>query len=275
MTTFKQSKLWRAVGFVMRNMRYNAGYMWRYAIGYCRSGFLSNVLFYDHADIPKLLQQGKTIIRFGDGEVYLLNYGSIHYQTYDPAIRETYLQIIAEYSASAPYVLSINEGPMRSTNSRLRRLGLLQCWLPMKVVYERWFDKQTPYLDASLFYDPDTIPRYLVPFLTDKHVIVATREDTIKSISTNEQHPLQTATFIKTPDFNSFAQYDTIMKSINEAVKNNSKPPVVLLAVGPASKVMAFSLATAGIQTIDVGIGLEIAYTKKDLSALVLKAPEN
>ena len=84
-------------------------------------GFKQKVSFYSFEEFKSLIEKGKSFIRLGDGEIYMINFGSIHYQEYDQGLRDSFLKMIENYSNEAQYILEINQLSMEKTNAELRK----------------------------------------------------------------------------------------------------------------------------------------------------------
>lgn len=201
----------------------------------------------------------------GDGEIYMINFGSIHYQKYHPAIRNAFLKIIKNYSKDAPYVLGLPR-QLNKQNTWLRARGLLHCWLPAKVMYLIRFPKKVHYMDAHFFYYKSSFEEFLAPHLKDKHVIVVTRKATIDTLQKNPMFSFARSSFVESPALNSFDVYGDLKKQTDALLVDTRRKPVILVAIGPASKPFVYEYSLRGIQTIDMGIGIERAFTDNDLT---------
>ena len=189
------------MAFIYRTIRYigihlfrNPKYFFSYGLAYFSPRYQLQVDFYTKEETKKLIEEGKSLIRFGDGEIYMMNFGSIHYQTYHPAIRKTFFDIVRSYTNSGPYIVCINELVMNKSNQELKQEGVFHCWLPMKVYYNLYFPKHIKYVDASLFYYKDSFKEVLEDYLLDKHVIYMTRKDTLQYSDNNPLIPMKSVT---------------------------------------------------------------------------------
>lgn len=236
-----------------------------YALTYFLPGFKIRINFYKHEDIIKLLEEGKSLIRFGDGEIHIMNYGPVHYQKFEKKIRDTFFEIIRNYKEDSPYVLCLNELPITQTNKELRKRNLLHSLLPVKSYYQLYFPKNLKYFDQMFFYYNDTFSKYVESFLINKKVIVVTRAETITSLKQNPRMPLKDVVYIETPKEHAFSAYETISSHLDEVVAKSlpTETIVILAAFGPASKVLAYeySMKYKNVIVIDIGRGIEILYS--------------
>lgn len=215
-----------------------------------------------HQGLANKIKDGKSFIRFGDGEVHILNGGKIHYQTYDKRLSDIFKESIQTYTNNSPYIIGLPYF-INMTNAELRKIGQLRTWMPFKAMYTILFPKMEVYADAHFFYYDKFFEKYIEEYMFDKCIIVVTKETTIASLKSNRKIPFTIDSHIIAPEFNSFAKYDYLLHEVKETVKNNSnanKKAVVLVAVGPASKALVYELSKEGIQAIDIGIGVEYMY---------------
>lgn len=244
----------------------NPLYFFVYSCSYLMSSYIPRIRFIDSGDVATEVAKGKSLIRLGDGEIYLLNHGDIHFEQSSPGLRELMMSLIKEYKEDSPYVLCLNKAPLVMTNQELKKVKLLSCWLPSKVYFNLYFNREANYGDASMFYFKETIPKYFESYFKTKKIVIVTNEKQCELLRNNKTIPFA-SDFITTPESNAFAQYKEIKAEILSFVeKVGQKDALVLVAFGPASKAMVFELAKAGIQAVDIGHGISAAYTDKDHS---------
>jgi len=83
-------------------------------------------------------------------------------------------------------------------------------------------------------------------------------------------HPFTHVSYIEAPAHNSFSVYDILKNKIrNEVEKYGKEDSIVIMAFGPSCKPMAYELSKEGIVTIDVGKGIEVAYTDERIDQLI------
>lgn len=82
----------RAAAFLRRNGFRNSGYVITYAMHYFDGRYRKNPNYLSESDLERAIDAGKSLIRLGDGESYIMNYGSIHYQDFDPLLRDGLLE---------------------------------------------------------------------------------------------------------------------------------------------------------------------------------------
>lgn len=241
-------------------------YFFLFAVHYFNPRYVPKINYHSIDATRHFLNEGKSIIRFGDGEIFILNGGNLPGQKYDSHLAHLMSECISTYSDISPYVVCLNRTPLEKSNALLRREGLIPCWLPSKVYFNLYFRKEEKYLDAAMFYYGDTIPKYFENYLVTKKIILITNKDNLERFNSNEAIPFRNVSFVETPSRDAFTQYDRIKNEVMDLVeKNGRKDTVILAAFGPSSKALAFEFAGQGIQVIDIGQGIEVAYSDKKL----------
>ena len=257
----------RAYRYIQLHLMRNPRYFFSYFAHYINPQYVPDIRFCDTEEVARAVALGKSLIRLGDGEIYLLNHGDIPFESSTPELRSLMMASITEYNAASPYIVALNKAPLQKSNRELKDKGLLECWLPSKVYYNLYFNHKASYADAALFYFKDTIPKYFETYLMTKQILFVSNSRSCATFKENRQVPFHGVNFIETPETGSFAEYDRIKNEVisftDKAGKENT---VVLAAFGPASKVLAYELSKIGIQVLDVGQGITAAYTEFDHS---------
>jgi hypothetical protein len=257
--------------FIFLHLVRNPLFLVTYSICFFIPSFKPHASFLSEEDTARAIASGKSLIRFGDGEIYLMNYGSIHYQAFSQKLRRYFFEIIRSYTISSPYILAINEHVMTKSNRALRAHGQLRGWLPMKVYYLLSFPKKVSYSDASLFYYDRAFEKYIEPYLLDKHVIIMTRREQVERLKSCNL-PYRNISYVVTPDFQSFDSYEDIKKELEEILAHDESgvTPVVLAGFSVAGKVLAYEFSKKGIQVLDIGVGIELIHTGKHLEHMLM-----
>ena len=258
---FWLSYIKRGIFFFGFHLFKNPKYLFTYALHFFDPNYTFKVDYFTVDEIEAAVKAGKSIIRIGDGEVYYLNKGGLPSQAYDARLREEMFEMVHTYSSESRYLLGFNKVPLETPNTLMRERNLLHSWLPVKVYYDLYLSKETTkYFDASIFYYNDTIPKYFESYLKEKHLIIVSNGVNIEKFKNNTQIPFQSMSYVETPKTQAYASIEEIMANISAEVAKH-RNCVVLAACGPASKVIVYRLIKDSVQAIDIGTGLEIAYT--------------
>jgi beta-lactamase superfamily II metal-dependent hydrolase len=68
------------------------------------------------------------------------------------------------------------------------------------------------------------------------------------------------------PATNAFDVYDKIKAEVLAAMHKHQLKPIILLAAGPATKILAHELSQTGIQCLDIGQGIRVIAHSEDRS---------
>lgn len=260
----------RIIIFIGKHLFFRPIYLYTYIKNYFNSRYIPVVQYYKNEELVSCLKAGKSLIRFGDGEIYIINGGNIGYQNAPILLQKKLKEIINSYSSNSSYILGINKIPLSKSNSQLKKDNLLNCWLPTKVYWELYFNKSARYFDSAAFYFNETLPKYFEEYLRSKLLIVVTNIDNINSLKNNNSLPFANISYIETPKTDTFDQYNHLFLNIKKLVLHHDKNKVVvLLACGPASKPLALDLSMEGIVSIDIGRGIEIAYSETRIDHVI------
>ena len=260
----------RILSYISRHIFVRPLYLFTYVKNYLNPGYIPDIKYYENIDIVSGLKAGKSLIRLGDGEIYIMNGGGIGYQKYNSKLKRLFFMMVEKYSNDTNYILCLPRVMLEKTNFQLKNEKLLNCWLPFKVSFNLYFSKTSHYGDAFLFYYNETIPSLLENYLLTKHLIYVTNQDNLDAIQGNSLIPFTDVSFVVTPKEDAFTDFDKIKeKIVNKVLQIGKKNCIILAACGPASKAIAYDLSFEGIVTIDVGRGIEITYTEHSLKHLV------
>ncbi len=260
----------RLVRFTYRNAIQNTRFFLTYALRFFDPEYAIHPLYLDETELIAAIDAGKSLIRLGDGEIYLVNYGTIHYQRYDPRLRAFLVAMIREYSADSAYVIGIPQTYLGMTNTELKKISLFHCWLPFKVTFNLRFSKIAHYFDAHLFYRTNSFVRVLERALAGKKVIVVTNQDNWKLIQNAGIEEKLDVLHVQCPAEDAFSVFDDLLDSIRTAAHNqDGKECRVLISAGPTSKALVYQLSSEGIVSYDLGKGIEAVYMPNTIESLI------
>jgi len=231
---------------------------------FCLKNYKTNIIFYSQREIIEHLKKGKSIIRFGDGEISLMGMCGIHFQDANKDLGRKLKNIVTEYSSTSFYIIAVGKRYMSISNSKLRELKLLRCWLPSKVYFNHVFPKFMHYGDAHMFYVNGFFEQQIVPLIRHKKIIFVTNESDMTEKKEIVSKSFEDITWVLTPKKNSFSTFDATFEKIIDQVENKENT-IVIVSTGPMGKVLAHALSSVEIQTIDLGHGISILF-KKDNS---------
>lgn len=264
------SYLERASKFFKRNVFRNTAYLLNYALAFPNPALRLFPTYLSDELLNKALLEGRSLIRLGDGEIHIMNYGSIHYQDFHPQLREYFLAMIRDYTPDAPYLLGVPQTYLGMSNRELCKKRLFHCWLPFKVSFQMLFNTQASYFDAHIFYRGEAFLRTLEKVLNNKKIFLVTSQRNWELVCVAGIKNHLTVEHILCPEENAFARFEDIARMICERVADLDVDNFrVLISAGPASKALVYVLSKQGIVSYDLGRGIEIIYTNKSLEGAI------
>lgn len=202
--------------------------------------------------VEKIVQERLSLIRFGDGEFFLINGNDIHYQIYSKLLSQCLDEIITSYSTNmVPNYLVCMPKKYFECNSFsiARNRVLVKSWVRPRFMYQERYDTNVVYGDAFLFqkgnesiyskiWDRDDI----------KHILFVHNNPKYAEIFSKKY--CKEVTYVRVPTKNAFESRESILNTIK---KRASSADMVLISAGPCAKYLAAELSKCGIWVIDTG----------------------
>ncbi|PIZ66780.1 hypothetical protein COU87_01045 [Candidatus Roizmanbacteria bacterium CG10_big_fil_rev_8_21_14_0_10_39_12] len=227
------------------------------------------VKFFLRQDLLSVLMSGKSLIRFGDGEVMLMTGRDIYYQTTSLNLKNKLRTIIKNFTAKSSYILSIPTDAITAETDELKAKGRYRIWHLFRVFFALRMDNKMTYADAHLFYHQSTYVDLIKPLILDREIICISKAETQnKNFLDTLKQTASSVSSVITPATESFSQYTSLFEQILNLIKILPQPKkcLLLISAGPAGKVLAYHFAELGIQCLDLGHGMEIIGQNKDYS---------
>lgn len=263
-------KVKRIISFVLRYVFTHPIYAVMYGVCLLRKNFVFNIHLYTPEEIALMIKNGKSVIRLGDGEISTIPLGLPNcYQEPNKVIKKMLRTIVRDYTAHCPYVLSVPRF-INMKNSELKSIGKLYVWLPIKVMFLLRFNKKTSYMDAHNFYYDNYFDTIVAPIIKNKKIICVTNKKTIEKQKKNINLPWREIFYVECPEYDALDSYDTITTSIDTfATQYDKRDIVILVAVGPVGKYLAYEYAHKGYQSLDIGKVAEVMFTGESIQYLI------
>lgn len=262
--------------FMIRNLKYPK-FLFFYLINFRDKDFIFNLKSFTEIEFLENAKNGKSLIRFGDGEIALMREIDIHFQKSEKSLSQTLWQIVNSYNNESSFMLTLNNFMLAKPNSILKEKGLLRMWLPMKVMYNIYFNKEQKYADTEMFYYKGFFRDKILPIIQNKNMIIISKKENIEKIQNSELSKQYKIFYIISKSTNAYFEKDIIKKQIDSVIRDLNDNQIVneqivlLPACGPLSKVLAFEYLSSNTQTLDMGHGIEIAFTNEDYSEKTLR----
>ena len=207
--------------------------------------------------IQKIVKEGCSVSRFGDGEILLTNNKAIGFQKADSKLGERLKEVLQSNADGHIVCLSDTFTDIYRYNRKARRFWRTHFFIyghiwdnlliPNKQYYNTFVTR--PYMDfaqktqcGKWFHDMQAIWQ-------NRNIIFIEGEKSRLGVGNDLFHNAKSIKRILCPPTSAFDKYDSI---INEAVKQ-SKDVLFLIALGPTATVLAYDLHKKGYQAIDIG----------------------
>ena len=211
--------------------------------------------------LNEIIENKKSISRFGDGEIFLiLGYG-IYFQKGNRKMAKRLLEIIRNNSTNKNLLVGINFFYKKKDISLYSR-GTASYWKGFFYRYRhrvlKLINKNTTYYSSwiSRFYttyrNKSHVPFYvkkLKKIWENRDILIVEGAKTRNGIGNNLFNNAKSIKRIICPSRNAFKVYDKILKAVLTLDKNH----VVLISIGPTAAILACDLSKLGYQAIDFG----------------------
>lgn len=232
-----------------------------------------NIIDYnDTLDI--LCNTNKSIIRFGDGEIIIINKGSIGFQEYDEVLSNKLKEILI--SNDNNILIGINY------HYYYPSVDLLHDYV--KYVYRSFVndfrDNLNKFIDINKQYYTAGITCMYTTFKewdfeywynkfrtiwNNKNITIICGDRIFKNIKYNIFDNAKNIEYLYIPSINAFSQYNDIL----EKSKTINKDNIIIIIAGPTAKVLAYDLSKIGYRCLDLG------HLAKDYDAYKIKLETN
>lgn len=212
----------------------------------------------DASQSTNKILEGKSIIRFGDGEFGIYKKRGIHYQDWSEELLNEFLKIKKDYvGGNSNYILAVPKEYMTMSGvNLLKRRALVASWSEARYDFVRTFPQNMIYADAFLFQKGnekifgriwgEDIQHDNVIFIHNSQVYAQEFEEKYN----------KKVFFVKCPERNSFEciaslfnSIDTILSQLDLSADNTE----LVISAGPAGKVIAYNYTNKGFLCIDAG----------------------
>lgn len=246
-------ELERMVDIRLRNMKYEI------ADGIKNGKYRFPIIHSAEAAVERIVNDKCSLIRFGDGEFEIMAGNQrAPFQDYDQELAERLREVIETDTENVLIGIADNYGDLSvysdETADGIRkymtnevRAFHLSVFHPDRVYYNAYMFKcYFPYRDKEKTQSRiDLIKR----IWDQRDVVLVEGRETRTGQGNDLLDNAKSTRRILCPTKNAYAYYNEIL----EAVKKVSKESLILCALGPAAKVLAYDLALCGYQVIDIG----------------------
>lgn len=225
-----------------------------------------NIYSFDET-IDKIVLEGKSISRFGDGEFkWILDIPQKSFQDSNSKMKERLKEVLT--TRNDKLIIGITD----TVNSlKDRTIEAKSYWAKF---YVKNMEKLCEYMDCNKMYGDANITRVYMDYKNKNYNVVAKRFDKIKSMWEQKHILLVEGRMSKLgadndlfdnalsvqriicPSENAFEKYEEII----EKTKKNGKDKLILFSLGPTATILSYDLAKEGYHAIDIG-HIDVEYS--------------
>ncbi len=214
--------------------------------------------------IETIIDNNASLIRFGDGELYIMKGGHLGFQEKNSDLAQQLLRIFRENST--PKRLICIQGIITGFTDNYKK-EVIAHWkkhlYEYAPIYSKFRKKLNNYDTCSTrLYSQFKNKQYATPYFelwkkvwSNKNVLIIEGQLTRFGVNNNLLDTSLNVQRLLCPAENAFDKYEIIKQ---QAIKY-SKNKLVLIALGPTATVLSFELSELGYQAIDIG-HLDIEY---------------
>lgn len=207
-----------------------------------------------------ILNERKSLIRFGDGEFGIYRGKNIHYQNWSVKLKNEFIKIKQDYEKQVEksnFLLAIPKEFMSIPGWVLMKKRVyVSSWSQSRYDYKKDWNHNIRYGDSFLFekknrdiygklWQNNKTPEYIIFLHNNKEFADLFAVTYSKKVE-----------FIKCPAQNAYEKIDFLEKEVFEIIKEkqwNKKDVMVVVSAGPAGKVLIYRLCKKNIWGIDAG----------------------
>lgn len=203
-----------------------------------------------------LEKESFSFLRYGDGEIAIMQGKSIPFQEYQPKLAERLQTMLkAEEKGLKIGIPYYYMHPVHSLNDFTRRFARA---LPAQRKFLcRNCNRNMTYIDTALTqvyqtyqeYDFEKYYKRMQKLLKDKDVTVVCGEGVLDRLEHQALAVCRSVEYVYAPSMNAYAKYDAILQQI----LTTDKKRLVCVVLGPTAKVLVYDLHQAGYQAWDMG----------------------
>lgn len=218
-----------------------------------------------------LLEKEKvSFLRYGDGEIAIMNGDTIPFQEYDEKLAKRLKKLLKTnkdgLKIGIPYYYL---NPEKNLNDFVSKFAI-------SLAAQRKFlckncDKNMTYIDTGITQVYQTYSKYnfkdyykrMQALLKNRDVTIICGEGVLDRLEYKAYDVCKSVEFINAPSMNAYSQYDELLKAALKTKKNR----LICIVLGPTAKVLTYDLYKKGYQAWDMG------HYFKDYDAYMKKRP--
>lgn len=221
-------------------------------------GVKSNIC--DAEDTVARIINGKSLIRFGDGEFGIYQGADIHYQQWSEALLNEFITIknrFEQQGDNCRFLLAVPKKYMQCSGVELgKRRVLVSSWAQSRLFFKKRFDRTLTYGDSFLFEKKNkAVYSRIWQQPGDKRTVVFVHNNAGYARDFARTYDREVI-YVECPSFDAFCTVDSLTDNIIAAVRNNgltNDNVQIVVSAGPAGKVAICRLSALGYHCVDAG----------------------
>lgn len=212
------------------------------------------------AETVKCLQQGKSLIRFGDGEFGIYRDKDIHYQRWTPELKSEFDLIKRDYECdpeACPYVLAVPKGFMSVNGLKLMKKRVyVSSWAESRLQFKKTFRRDIPYGDSFLFAKENfsIYSRIWKDENSARNVVFVHNQEAYADKFAQTYG--KSVRFVKCPAKDAYDEIERLEQEVLQSVLDagwTRENTCITISAGPAGKALVYRLSHQGYHSIDAG----------------------
>lgn len=216
----------------------------------------NTIYFYNYKQTINQIINGKSFIRFGDGEYLLMMGNNISFQKYIKSFKSKFENILKNNNDNKKYIIGLYLKQNYNKKWNEYNENIINIFNKNNNTNKCIYIHDALIFRHSIYYKDIII--IFFNYLKNKNILTVHKSP---DPLTYFRKLAKNYSFIKCKDKNCFDQYDYL---IEECTKY-SKDYIIILSCGPCAKILGYELTKLGYQVIDVGFGkdkLRLVYDK-------------
>jgi len=213
-------------------------------------------LFTPEETIQLLVNSNKSIVRFGDGELYIINGQGLDFQKYDEDLASRLKDILRAQKDDLLIGISywcFFPNVFLNTDDASKYCEYFEVPKIRKFYFE-YIRDDIKYCDANFTgwnfsENPEKTYSDLKKIWENKNIVIVTCKEILSNIKYNIYENASKIDYVYVPNVDAYSEYEKILSE----VKKWDKDTLVILMCGPAAKVLAFDLYNSGYRVLDLG----------------------
>lgn len=225
--------------------------------------------------IGKIINERKSISRYGDGEITILKKGGVGFQCFNDKLSKRLAEILNSNADNIligiPNIFTYDD--LKDTVDITKKFWKTELILklknykminPKKVYYNAFITR--PYIRYKDKSNAELIFDKLKDIWKDRDIVIIEGEQTRLGCGNDLFDNVKSIKRIECPNKDAFEKYNDIL----EKSLKLGKETLILIALGPTATVLAYDLAQNGYQALDIGhIDIEYEWFKRGVSEKV------